>query len=262
LLLLVLLLLQVLLQSTQSLVQLYCSLQPSAAWLPVLRQDVAVIATTAWEFSQPLQAVAQPQQLQPRQQLGIAGSSSAMLQHCSSSSTRLCGNLQQWQGQQHQIQQVGQGGLVGRCRSITEECSGVQQSSAAATLPEGVVCEVSALCKQLVLYSASFSSSSSDSSGSGSGVADRALLHTCADCSSHSKAAAVVDAPHSSWAWLGAEIQLVLESRVVGQSLPARRLLDVTEHAAISSDMDAVEPDTWLQRGRQLLGWITHVTDV
>jgi hypothetical protein len=73
---------------------------------------------------------------------------------------------------------------------------------------------------------------------------------------------AASDARDSSWVWLGAEIQLALESRVLGQSLPSRRLLEVTEHAGISSDIDAVEPDAWLQRGIQLLGGATHVTDV
>jgi hypothetical protein len=139
-----------------------------------------------------------------------------------------------------------------------------------------VVCDVSALCKQLVQYSASLTSSNSST---GACVVDlqaadqpveqlrqqqqqqpALLIRPAGDDSC--TAIAVVDTRHSSWGWLGADVQLVLESRVLGQSLPARRLLDVTEHAAISSDMDAVEPDAWLQRGNQLLNETTHVTSI
>jgi hypothetical protein len=255
--------LQVLLHTTQHLVQLYCSLQPSAAWLPVLRQDVAVIATTALDFSQTLQALAQPQLQQHRQQLGIGrSSSSGALQHCNSSNTRLSGKLRTWQGQQdhQQQQQAYQAGLVGRCKSITEECSSVQQPCAAASLPEAVVSEVAALCKQLVLHSASLSSSSTGTSDTGEADSEAQKLqqqpsvsHQPASGNSCTAAGAAVGFHEVSWGWLGAELQLVLQSRVLGQSLPARRLVDVTVHAAISTDMDAVEPDAWLQRGRQLL---------
>jgi hypothetical protein len=146
----------------------------------------------------------------------------------------------------------------------------VQQSSAAASLPEEVVCEVSGLCKQLVLHSARLSSSSSSSVGgvlaAGDGVEQvqpAELYSKPADgsASASAEAAAVAETNRSIWGWLGAELQLVLESRVLGQGLPARRLLDVTEHAAISTDMDAVEPDAWLRRGRQLLDGTTRVMD-
>lgn len=257
LLLLLLPVLQMLLHTTQHLSKLYCSLQPSAAWLPVLRQDVAVIATTAWEFCQPLQALAQPHLQQHRQQQGMHSSSGGMLQHCSSSARPP-------KVQQDNQQQGLQGGFVGRCQSITEECSAVQRSGAAAGLPEDVVSEVSALCKQLVLHSASLSSSSSSvdpceeegADSAAEGLQQQpAALHRPASGASCTEGAAVspFSCSSSSWGWLGAELQLVLQSRVLGQNLPARRLLYVTVHAAISTDMDAVEPDAWLQRGKQLL---------
>ncbi|KAF6255360.1 hypothetical protein COO60DRAFT_227963 [Scenedesmus sp. NREL 46B-D3] len=240
---------QVLLQTTQSLVQLYCSLRPSAAWLPVLRQDVAVITTTAWELCQPLQAVAQPQLQQRRHQLGSSVSSSGRLQTCSSSTL-----LRSWQGQQQQQQQQQvQSGLVGRCQSITEECSAVQQSSGAANLPEDVVCKVAALCKRLVLHSASIDATIAQEADDTAEQQQRPAAMLRPASGSTCTAGAAVDTHNSSWGWLGAELQLMLESRVLGQSLPAGRLVDVTEHAAISTDMDAVEPDAWLQQGAQML---------
>jgi hypothetical protein len=134
----------------------------------------------------------------------------------------------------------------------------VQQASAAASLPEDLVSELAALCKQLVLHSASLGSSEAATAVAADSSADQeqqqqsAAMHRAVNGTSDAAAAAEATAD-ASWSWLGPELQLMLESRVLGQSLPARRLLDMAAHAGIGTDMDAVEPDAWLRRGRQLL---------
>lgn len=272
---------QVLQHSCRALSQLYMPLQPSPVWRPIYLQDIAVIATTAWEFSQPLQ-VTLPLMLQ------LGG------QYRTSVTGGLYGMRRSIQGQLQALGATGSSSAVGgtlmQGRVTGDDCLQLQeQHTEAVCLPVQLVAEVSGLCKQLVMRAAELSGrAAADGSSTATSEAGDKILQqqqqqpqglvsssgqgglqldphpACLakaispsnmgsrSCSSSSAGSAAAQ-QQGAWGWLTLGLQLILDSRVLGQGLPARRMLDVMSHAAIGSELDDVESDAWVQQGLALL---------